>query len=171
MISYRIDLRLAFPSGFTKRQMEDIKRQAIQEAAEAWHKEFLEKHFKPAARGEYDYQPRKDKYQQAKIRAVARGKAEAAFDLVFSGETKRLAMQRPLIRAFPTRARIDLLTPAYIDMRSRQDRPPMGDEMTRVTYQESRDLSEKMMKVCERLIAEGLDNNENTQFFAKYVLD
>ncbi|HEY4760946.1 MAG TPA: hypothetical protein VIH42_10240 [Thermoguttaceae bacterium] len=171
MISYRIELRLPFPPGFTKTQFADIKREALKIVAEKWHAILLQKHFKPSARREYEYQPRKEKYQKTKIRAVVRGKAEAAFDLIFSGLTKRMAMQRPQIRAFPTRARIDLAVPFYIEMRSKMGKPPMGDEMTRVTYQESQQLSQMLVKEIERIINEKKRAREVREFYSYFRSD
>jgi hypothetical protein len=118
----------------------------------------LPRHFLQSARGRYGYQPRTAGYQRSKVRAVMSGKAKSAYDLIYSGLTQESAMHRPLIKAYPTRARLDLLVPPYINMRpdprgKRKAAPAMGDELTRVTYDEAEALARVAADYCAACLA------------------
>lgn len=146
MIHYRIKMTFDKPPDFSRRGWQEVKRGAMRAAAEHWHAVMLQRHFAQSARGRYGYQPRSAKYQRRKVRAVMSGKAKSGHDLVFSGLAMESALKPPRIKAFPSRARLDLLSPPYIKMRpdrrgKRKAMPAMGDEMTRVVYEESQDLA------------------------------
>ena len=149
MISYRITFRPVIPPGFSSRAWREILRNAMRAAAEHWHAEMLPGHFARNARAKYGYQPRSERYQGQKIKARGRGKAVDTVDLVYSGLARDSALKPPRIKAYPTRARLDLVVPPYINMRPNRGkgntRPSLGEEMTRVTYAESRELAEVAM--------------------------
>lgn len=154
MIAYRIKITQDRPLDFSRRDWKEVLRAGMREAGQYWHQEIMPKHFERSARARYGYQPRRDRYQGYKIRARGRGKAVDTVDLVFSGQTRSSALKPPLIKAYPTRARVDLLVPPYINMRpdprgKRKAAPAMGDELTRVTYQESQKLSEVVRDMME----------------------
>ena len=145
------------PPDFSRRGWAKVQKAAMQAAAEHWHAAMLPRHFEHTARGRYGYQPRTEKYQRGKVRAVMAGRARSAKDLIHSGLTKDSAMKRPLIKAFPTRARLDLLAPPYISMKPdprgrRKAAPAMGDELTRVTFEEAEELAEVAVAFCESRI-------------------
>jgi len=158
MVHYRIMLKFDRPPDFSRRGWKEVQRAAMQAAAEHWHAAMLPLHFEQNARARYEYQPRTAGYQRSKVRSVMRGKARGGMDLVFSGLTRDSAMKRPLIKPFPTRARIDLLVPPYIGMKpnprgSRKAAPAMGDELTRVTYEEAEELAAVAVGVMQQALA------------------
>lgn len=158
MIHYRIKLTFDRPPDFSKRGWNEVLRAAMRAAAEHWHAEMLPRHFQRSAREVYGYQPRTAAYQRRKVREVMSGKAAAAVDLVHSGLTRDSAVKPPRIKAYPTRARLELLVPPYIKMRPdprgrRKAAPAMGDELTRVTYRESQELAEVISSVIAAALA------------------
>jgi hypothetical protein len=155
MIHYRIKLTFDRPPDFSNRGWKEVLRGAMRAAAEHWHAEMLPRHFERSARERYGYQPRTAAYQRRKIRS---GRATGGVDLVYSGLSRDSALKPPRIRAYPSRARLELLVPPYIKMRPdprgrRRAAPAMGDELTRVTYQESQELSEVMAGVIAHALA------------------
>lgn len=143
MLYYRITITFDRPPDFSKRGWREALRGAMRAAAEHWHAAIMPRHFERSARGRYGYQPRTAKYQRRKMFS---GAARSGLDLVYSGRARESAMRRPLIRAYPTRARLDLLVPPYIKMKPdprgrRKAAPAMGDEMTRVTFEEAEELA------------------------------
>jgi len=158
MLYYRIKMTFDRPLDFSQRGWKEVLRGAMRAAAEHWHAEMLPRHFMQSARERYGYQPRTAGYQRSKVHAVMSGKAKSACDLILSGLTQQSAMQRPLIKAFPTRARLDLLVPPYIQMRpnprgKRKAAPAMGDELTRVTYDEAEELANVAMHYIGTVLA------------------
>jgi hypothetical protein len=150
MIYYRIKLTFDRPADFSRRGWREVLRGAMRAAAEHWHAEMLPRHFERSARERYGYQPRTAGYQRRKVRDVQRGKAAGGVDLVYSGLARDSALKPPRIRAYPTRARVELLVPPYINMRPnprgrRAAAPALGDEMTRVTFDEARRLEAVMV--------------------------
>jgi len=161
MIYYSITFRPVIPPGFSSRKAKEILRAALRSAAEYWHAEMLPGHFARDARGKYGYQPRSERYQGQKVRARGRGKAADTVDLVYSGLARDSALKPPRIKAYPTRARLDLLVPPYINMRpnrsgKRKNMPALGDEMTRVIYREAHELAQQAVVEAEVLLAEAL---------------
>jgi len=148
MLHYRIKMTFDRPPDFSRRGWSEVQRAAMRAAAEHWHASMLPRHFEQNARARYGYQPRTPGYQESKVRAVMRGKARGGMDLVFSGLTRDSAMKRPLIKAFPTRARIDLLVPPYIGVA-----PALGDELTRVTYEEAEELAAVAVDSIQSVLA------------------
>jgi len=158
MIHYRITMKFDRPPDFSRRGWKEVQRAAMQAAAEHWDEAMMPGHFEQNARSRYGYQPRSSGYQKSKIKAVMRGKARGGMDMVFSGLTQDSAMKRPLIKAFPTRARVDLLVPSYIKMipnphGSRAAAPALGDELTRVIYEEAEELAGVAVGVMQQALA------------------
>ena len=146
MIYYRIKMTFDRPPDFSRRGWQEVLRGAMLVAAEHWHAEMLPRHFEQLAREHYGYQPRTAGYQKRKVHSVMSGKAKSACDLVYSGLTRESAAKPPRIKAFPTRARLDLLVPPYINMRpnphgKRKAAPALGEELTRVIYGEAEQLA------------------------------
>jgi hypothetical protein len=174
MLYYRIRMTFDRPADFSQRGWKEVQRGAMRAAAEHWHANMLPRHFERSARERYGYQPRSDAYQYYKVRAVMNGKAVSAVDLIYSGTTRDAAAKQPLIKAFPTRARLDLLVPPYISMTpdrrgKRKDAPAMGDELTRVTWEEAEELAQVACDFCARAIAPRSVTHDTAVRFGKRV--
>ena len=157
MLYYRIKMTFPRPPDFSQRGFREVLRGAMYAAADFWHGKIMPRHFQQSAHRRYGYQQRTESYERQKLRGLRTGKAVSAYDLVFSGTTRDSAAKPPLIRAFPTRARLDLLVPPYINMRpnrngKRAAAPSLGEELTRVTYDEAEQLAAVALDFVEARI-------------------
>ncbi len=76
----------------TTRLVREWMQDAYIAALRRWHQEYRPKHFRESAKGEYDYEPRQEEYEEAK-----RGDVKHTRPLVYSGESER-ATQRVVYR-------------------------------------------------------------------------
>ena len=145
VVLYHIQMKFSRPPDFSKRGWKEVMREANRRTILHWHKEMLPRHFKADAAGRYGYRPRRVWYVRQKHYKPA---------LIFSGRAARAVQGTPLVKAFPTRARLTMNAPAYYKIRRRDKRPPLIEETLRITFDESQELGQYMKKQVAQLMAE-----------------
>lgn len=113
---------------------------------------YFEEHVKPrkfeaSAASLDNFQKRTAKYLKKKVGGIIRTPQGGKFpvkeggerDWVYSGRTRTAVLKPSKVRAFPTRARVDLNTPDYVRERTRNGAPP-GTELTSVTGEEFQEM-------------------------------
>ncbi|MBW3538772.1 MAG: hypothetical protein KY476_00730 [Planctomycetes bacterium] len=155
-IPIKITLREERPADISIRVWRDSMRQAHEEMGALWHSKMLPRHFTRGAASRYGYQPRTRKWQQKKAALYARGKAvKRNTDLVFTGFLQETLTNFGSVRAFPTRVTIQMTGPRYITFRPHaSNQPDKHSEVTRVTDDEARELSEKLNETATKLFNE-----------------
>jgi hypothetical protein len=157
MAGFPIKIRMEFerPADVSQRAWAEITRQAHGEMGEQWHREFLPLHFQAGARERYGYQSRSRGYLEKKRRLFLRGlsKGTELQDLVFTGEMRSLLTSYSLIRAYPSRASVEMVAPRYItfrpfdgpaEVRKASSQPNKMAEVTTVNAAEASILSETL---------------------------
>ena len=131
-VAYQVRLTLDKPADLSTRGWKEIMRRAHRRELKHWHRTKLRGHFLKGAASRYGYQPRKPKYLSQPRK---RGKPP----LMYGGDAYNATVRgTPLIRAFPTRAKLTMNTPKYVMMRPwKSGRPNLGAEMTALTWQET----------------------------------
>ena len=149
MLGWNITVNLDTPVGFSKRGWREVTRRALALELRRWHRQIAYQHFLKGAAGKYKYKKRSRKYIERKRR-----KKPGQPDLVYSGDTQRAVVAgTPLIRAYPSRARLLINTPKYVQMRpyrARPDAPVLGREITAFTFRERRDAEVSFAGHCEK---------------------
>lgn len=85
-----------------------------------WAKDLLPEHFRPEARTVFRHAPRTERWRRRKRAMAAVGKVEegGSVDLVASGLLRRQLLRAVnMVRAYPTRATVDLVGPTYFRRR------------------------------------------------------
>ena len=146
MIPISIRITFSIPPDFSKRGFKEVQRQANAEAVLEWFHKFLKGHFDAGASAKYAYQARKWKFSKKNP------KSRYQPALVHTGLTRDTALRgTPLVRAFPTRARLDIPTPPYVKMvPGKGGRPNLGAEMVALAYSELGYLEQFLVKAIER---------------------
>jgi len=141
---------------FSRRVRNEIYRGACLAIAGRWQIKWLRKHFTRRARQRYRHAPRTEKWKARKKREAAKSsrvKKGGRVDIVYTGLAERLFNKAHAVRAFPTRASINMHGPRYITMRPRgKNRHAIGQEITRTVSEELRDLDRVGQAELERLI-------------------
>jgi hypothetical protein len=146
MIPVLIRIKGIDTTGVSRRALKEITREAHRLQALEWHRQFVKLHFEDPAKFRYGYKRRSEKYRRRKLR---QGKGNT--DLVFSGLTREAMLRPPLVRAFPSRARVQMAGPSYVAMRPRgKNKPNMGEEISTVTADEVRVLEKVLGGEVER---------------------
>jgi len=156
---YRIHTTLTKPADLSTRGWNEITRRAHQREMLTWFRTKLRGHFTEGAKGKYGYKRRSSKYRKYKRRV--KGHLQP---IVYSGLTYAAAVGgTPLIRAFPRRATLTLNTRNYVKMRPlTRNAPNLGEEMTRLTHQETRSIEANEAKYMEKEIVRIRVKREHT---------
>ncbi len=152
-----IALNIEFSEDVTVRNMRRIGRAMHQAMGERWLRKYLPLHFRQQTRRRYGFQKRKSKYLKNKQRLAKTGEVEDSGRtlLVHSGDLRRAMSRRFFVRAFPSRATINMPGPSYARMRPRDPRKPnLGFEITAVTPAEHADLIKHGLRVGTKLLNE-----------------
>jgi len=142
---------------FSRAVQRQILTATYRAIGDRWQTKWLPRHFTRRARDIYGYHPRSKKYQARKERAAQRAgskiKKGGRVDLVYTGLAERLFSKRHAIRAYPTRATINIHGPTYVSMRPRQGNTrAIGPEVLKVIPEELRDLDDTGQKTLETLM-------------------
>jgi len=154
------DLRLRFDvtsEEVSTRALREASREGFFAVGQYWDRHFKMRHFETGAEDLYHYQARTPAYLARKKRGwIRRGGQRypvpggGLLPLVYSGDTRAAVRQRLYPRAYPTRVTLQLPTPRYIRIRPyKLKHPPLGDELTRTTRQESDELQALYQRVTE----------------------
>lgn len=164
------DLRLLFDVDALEvpdRVLYDASKNAFRAVGAVWDAQMKMRHFEEAAAARYHYTPRTKSYEARKLREKNESRP-----LVYSRETMKAARQKTFALGYPTRVRVSLPTPSYINMQSRPrpggkgQSPPMGDEMTRTTQDEAAALETVYRESVEVQIQAYMEKKGNWQGLA-----
>ena len=134
----------------SRRALSRMRREAMKRAGAYWQQKMLPKHFQPGAIRTYGMKRRTAAYQKRK---KAKGIRHA---VVWSGQLKSLMLRRQIVRAFPTRATINIPGPSYLSMRPKGNRPNLGEEVTAVIKRDEDELT----KIHDQELQELIDNHK-----------
>ena len=159
MLPYVITLRESPPHDIARRYLPKVTRAALRELVSYWHRNLLKEHFKASNRIRYDFQQRGSKYRAIKRKiAKERGdlvRAGGNVDLIRSGDLRDMMLRPHPIRAFASRAVMEMIGPAYLTEKPRDPRRPnMALEITQVIPGEERDLSLRLDDYIVQAIAD-----------------
>lgn len=146
MLPYLITLRESPPHDIARRHLPKVIRAALKALVNDWRKNMLPGHFKGSNRNKYDFQPRGKKYRAIK-RHIAKErndlvKAGGNIDLIRSGNLRDAMLRPHPIRAFASRAVMEMIGPVYLTEKPRDPRRPnMAHEITQVLPGEEQELS------------------------------
>ena len=144
------------PAGVGQRTWREISKTGMFNVGLAWDRWYKMRHFAGDATQRYGYADRTAAYRRRKERRGIPG----FLAMVYSGATRASVASPQIPRAFPTRAVITLSAPPYIQMRPdprRRKAPNLGEELTRVTAEESEALAKVFTETTEPLIAAHLE--------------
>lgn len=123
------------------RQLREMSRASHREAGEHWQRSMLPKHFQSGAAKRYGYKRRSPKYVKSKPNRPGVKKG-GRVPLVLTGLTELLMRRRQIVKAFPTRATLDIPGPRYVAMRRKDPRlPNLGEEITAVDQRDETELT------------------------------
>jgi hypothetical protein len=158
-------------------------KEAYGTALAYWHEVVLPRHYKRDSKSKYKHKPRKKPYLRIKKRLALnlpvvgrrgeriRGReavviAGGEVDNMRSGQTSRMSRAAASIKVTPTIGTLYMRVPSYVTMRSRQDRPQMGKEITTLTDQEVSEVS----KVAHRAFFKTLHEEGRRTRKRKFVV-
>ncbi len=165
-LQFVIDGLLPGDVDFTVRGRREIAKAASMAVGLYWDEKLKPLHFEPDAATKYHYTQRTEAYLKRKQGfrrdpqtgqwvpgggMLLRGPGGQRFRavhggtrlLVLRGELRRAVMRKHIPRAFPSRVTIDIPGPRYLNMRAnprRRSAPNLGEEVTRTTPAEVREL-------------------------------
>lgn len=114
----RTNFRESRPMDVAVRRWNEMGREAHRVGGQLWQEEMLPKHFQVESKILYHHQPRRQKYLAGKQRAAERGFIQAAdIDNLYTGRMYHYLSSTAVVRAFPTRATINMIGPRYMTMR------------------------------------------------------
>jgi len=119
-----------------KKQFEKVLRKALKTAGEFWRDQLLKGHFTPSGAIKYGYQKRTPKYQSRKQRQKGH-----RVPLVWSGETRRMALRQSKPRRTIKGIKVRIPTPDYLRYKPKGWVDPLKDELVRVTQNEANNLA------------------------------
>lgn len=146
----------------SKRAHNRVMTGVMGDVGAAWKKTMLPRHFRSGAATKYGYQRRTNAWQRRKMRSPVRA-SDAHLPLVYTGTLRRMVKRDANVRAFPTRATVNLPGPKYLTSRPNptgrgRNRPNMGNEITTVTADEVHELDVIAEKSYERRLTAELKN-------------
>lgn len=172
--TYISDIRIRYhgpvpgSENLSARVLNQIKREAWEEAGHYWHAHLRPKHFTKAGAREYGYAPRKGeeggtgkRFWRSYTGRKQRQKGHT-LPLVWSGELRELSKIYKLqATATSTRSRLRVILPAAqkANWRNPYSRIDMAGELTRVSDAEAVEL----VGVFDRFLAGGLEEVQTTQ--------
>jgi hypothetical protein len=142
-------------AGISARAWAKALKSAHLAAGRFWQRELLLRHFKPGAKGRYQYQPRARAYIIEKLRLAKVGRVEEGgqVDLVFSGTLRQFMQETGRINAYPTRVTIRMDGPRYIGMVPRNTRQPnKAQEILSITDDERASIREVFQEAFDEEI-------------------
>lgn len=146
-----------FPS---VRSFRKANKAAFSVMGQYWYDHFLPLHFRREARTKYNYQARGTKYERrkkalGKSSYAKRPKYGGEVDEVWSGTLEQNLKSYVNVKAYPTRATVNMTGPRYVTMRPyKSGHPNIGEEVTRVTKAEA----DVLVKVHDTELQRQLDD-------------
>jgi len=163
VIPIHIKIEFDPPAETYGRKLPEVTREAHRRAALHWHAEILPGHFTDYARFRYGHKSRSSRYLKYKrlYARLGRGVQDGGrIDLVYSGLTRRKMLRPPAVKAFPSRATLDMHAPSYVKMRPfRRNAPAMGEELVRMNANDLQAVEEVLGRAAE----EGLKKINDTR--------
>lgn len=148
--------------GLSIRKSRDATKAAMGAMAWHWHRNYLPLHFEPFSSSKYRYKARTPKWIYQKQKIAKRNpqiKKGGRVANVFTGLLEESMKQRPMIRAYPTRATVQMHGPRYITMRPyKSNQPNKAAEITTVIDSEQRTLGKVAGDTLHERIKQHLSN-------------
>lgn len=151
-----------------------VMKGVMGDVGEHWNKHIKGRHFRSGAATKYGYKPRTNAWMRRKLRSPIAA-SDARLPLVFTGTLKRQVLRSRNVKAFPTRATVEMQVPQYVTSRPNptgrgRNRPNMGQEITAITPDEIHELDIVAEKSYERrAIAESRNNRTRRRITASGV--
>lgn len=134
---------------FTRKYTRAAK-EAFAEMGALWHDKILPLHFERGAKHRYDYAPRTQKYRARRARKGVAGDT----DMVFTGAMRDQMERFATIKAFPTRATVNVQAPSYMTLRPNtykgSTQPDKFSELSRMTNADFKQLETRLQTRIER---------------------
>lgn len=129
----------------------EVIRDAMRSMAQLWKADMAPRHFRADASARYGYKQRSRKYLARKQQLFKRGLIPSPrLALVYTGLTRAKATGMASIRAYPTRATVDLYTPSYVRIRPMGNRPNLYNEITAIAADERPILDRHLAAEADR---------------------
>lgn len=151
VLSFEIEETMAIT--YSRKTIDNVMRMTYYDMALHWQKEFLPLHFKRGNTRRYNLPRRTKRHRAKKRRMAARGKVKkgGVVALVYTGRAEELFAHRHAIKAYPTRAVINMHGPRYITMRPyKSQRHAVGEEVTRTIPAEIDELESVGQEAMEQ---------------------
>lgn len=141
---------------FSRAVVRQIQTATYRAIADRWQTKWLPRHFTRRAREIYGYRKRSKKWQARKEREAKHGgnvKKGGRVDLVYRGLAERLFSKKHAIRAFPTRASVNMHGPRYVTMLPKKGNSnAIGPEILQVVSEEMQDMDRTGQVTLEALM-------------------
>lgn len=135
--------------GKLTRKFARCAKDAYAEMGSLWHDKILPLHFQSGAKHRYNYAPRTRKYRDRRTRKGVAGDT----DMVFSGDMRKQMQQFATIRAYPTRATVNVQAPTYMTLRPNtfkgSTQPDKFRELSQLTQSDYKTLETKLQQRIE----------------------
>lgn len=141
----RVAIRYDPPPSRYARKIKEVSREAYRAGMEFWHANILPGHFQTGAEAKYGMAPRTPGHEKKK-----RQRHHGGQPLVFSGFAKSKILGPPRIRAYPTRATMELYAPSYFRDKPAAGQPDMAAEVFRIAESEKPRIHRVMQDVAEQ---------------------
>lgn len=132
------------------RKYDRAAKDAFGEMGGLWHSDILPLHFEESAKHRYHYQPRTKKYRDRRARLGVAGDT----DMVFTGDMRRAMLAFATIRAYPTRATVNVQAPFYMTLKPNASKgssqPDKFKELSGLTQADYNKLQTKLQTRIER---------------------
>lgn len=159
MIVMRVEITEDQATQYSRATLRQIMRDTYYQIGLRWQKRFVPLHFKRGNKSRYNLPKRTKRYLDQKRRYGQRGRDPQGrrvekgglVNLVYTGLAERLFTKRHAVKAYPTRATINMHGPRYVTMRPyKSQRHNLGEQVLRVIPEEYDDLDQFAGKVLEQ---------------------
>lgn len=150
--------------GKLTRKFARCAKDAYAEMGSLWHDKILPLHFLKTAKHRYHYAPRSWKYRLRRDPSMRPGSLPSDYanrkkgvagdtDMVFSGDMRKQMQQFATIRAYPTRATVNVQAPTYMTLRPNtfkgSTQPDKFRELSQLTQSDYKTLETKLQQRIE----------------------
>ena len=148
-------MKLEMPDMFSIRVWRDVMRNSHREVGRYWLKNILPKHFEPGARARYGYKPRTERYMRSKAKT-----RHGTTDLVYTGRARDQLQSTGVVRGFPSRTTVTMLSPNYMPTNqltsAKRNQPFMVGEFLQLTEDDRVELESIFAQAFDKYYNEAL---------------
>lgn len=158
-MDFRYKVKLIGTPDLLVRASRRIMKEKLMEIPRLWHSLYIRGHFQPEAAAKYGYRPRSGRYLKRK-----RKKYGHAVPLVATGLMRRQLQRGIFVSGSASKIRGVMYGPRYVYMKTtaKNNRPAMGEEVTRTTREEERVLGEHLDAAVTRAMNDCKDSRTVT---------